>query len=489
MAPTENETDEELGLVGRAARGGLVQLSGYIFGRIPVLVATIVIARIIAPAEFGSVAVALLIVSFLEAINDLGVGQSIVFLRDDRRMSDSALAIAFVGSVVLAGAVVLLAPVAARVVDNPDTVGLLRVLSITLVLGAVAQVPDALMRKRLQFTKRTVAMLFRSFGRAGFSIVLALLDYGAWSIAWGYVLGDLAYLTAVWALSSYRPRPRDFHVDRVHLREVVAFGGPVALAVMLTGLLFTIDAMIVAVRLGTEATGVYTLAERIPDAGITRVFYVISGVAYPVFRVAQNREGRLAGGYLEVIRIQVAFVFGAAGAIAALAPSLVPMLLGDEWLEAIRPLQWLALHAAGLSLASGATDLFKAVGKPRLTMWATGAQLTVLAPLLYFAAERGLNAVAGTAAVASAVFALTMQSVACNLLGLTMAQAWEAVWPPLAIAAAATGAMWISRRLGAEWDFVTILIQLSIGAVVAAAVASVVWRTFPRDIGRLIKTS
>ena len=119
---------------------------------------------------------------------------------------------------------------------------------------------------------------------------------------------------------------------------------------------------------------------RIPDAGITRVFYVISGVAYPVFRAAQDREGRLVSGYLEAIRIQVAFVFGVAGAIAAFAPSLVPMLLGDDWLAATRPLQWLALHAAGMSLATGATDLFKAVGMPRLTMWATAAQLTVLAP-------------------------------------------------------------------------------------------------------------
>lgn len=487
MTPTEQDAEPDLGLGTKAARGGMVQLIGYVLGRIPVLAATILIARIIAPAEFGSVAVALVVVSFLESIHDLGVGQAIVYLPDDRRTADSALVVAVVSSIVLFSLVLVFAPVAANLVDNPDADGLLRMLGITLILGAIAQVPDAIMRKRLQFGKRTVAILFRSFGRAGFSIVFALAGLGAWSIAWGYVLGDVVYLLAAWWLSAYRPALRDLRVDRARAREVVSFGAPVALAVMLVGLLYTVDVLLVAARLGSEAVGVYTLAQRIPDAGITRVFYVISGVAYPVFRAARDREGRLVSGYLEAIRIQVAFVFGVAGAIAASAPSLVPMLLGDDWLAATRPLQWLALHAAGMSLATGATDLFKAVGMPRLTMWATAAQLTVLAPLLYLAAGEGLDEVAAVAAFAALAFAVVMQGLACRILGISVGQVSRAVGPPLVIAGAAAGTMWLAQEVWSGSEILTILIQLSIGAATALVATSVVWRTAPGDIKRLIR--
>lgn len=472
----------------KAARGGLIQILGYVVGRLPVLGATFLIARILAPEEFGTVALALVVVSFLESIHDFGVGQAIVYLPDDRRVSDAALAIAALGSSILVALAWVAAPTGASLFDNAEAEPLIRVLSLTLILGAVAQIPDGVLRKRLLFGRRTIAILFRSIGRAACSVALVLLGFGAWSIAWGYVLGDLVYFVAIWILTPYRPARRNFSVDSGAVREVLSFGAPVALAVMLTGLIFTIDAMIVGVALGTEAVGLYTLAQRIPDAGITRVFFVVSGVAFPIFRAARNSPGRLEAGYLSALRLQVGFVLCAAATVSALAPSLVPLVLGDEWLSAVLPLQLLAFHAAGMSLATGTADVFKAIGRPRVPLWATVAQLVVLVPALIVASRYGLDAIAGVAAGAAFVFAVVLHGLVGRVLEIRPMAAWHAIRPPVLSAGAIFLAMSLARRVGPDPAALMLLVQLSVGGLVGVAALSLLWRSLPRDLASLLRT-
>lgn len=482
--PSTEETRVPLGR--RAARGGVLQILGYILGRVPVLGATIVIARILAPDEFGTVAIALVVVAFLESIHDLGVGQAVVYLPDEREVAGTALLIALIGSFALVATVWMVAPIVATAIDETETAPLLRVLALTLILGAVAQVPDGLMRKRLQFGRRTVAVLFRSVGRAGSSVALAIAGLGVWSIAWGYVLGDILYLAATWILSGYRPRRSELSLDPDSRRAILSFGLPVAFAVLLTGLIFTIDSLIVASSLGSRAMGIYTIAQRIPDAAITSVFFVISGVAYPVFRAASSHAGRLKSGYLTALRLQVGFVFVGAVVLAASGPAIVPLLLGDEWLTASRPLQFLAFHAAGLSLATGATDVFKAIGRPRLAMWTMLMQLCLLIPVLLIAARHDVETIAAVAAAAALLAAVLMHGVAIRLLEVRPGAAVSAVLPPLLVAAAVGSAMWIGRFLGPDSAFLMLVVQLGLGAVAGLLALGAVWRSLPADLHRLL---
>lgn len=478
--------DDPIPLGQRAARGGVVQILGYVLGRLPVLAATIIIARILAPDEFGTVAIALVIVSFLESINDLGVGQAVVYLPDRREVADSALRIALIGSIVLVAVVWLVAPVVAAATDESQTAPLLRVLALTLILGAAAQVPDGLMRKRLEFGRRTAAVLVRSVGRATSSVAFAVAGLGVWSIAWGYVLGDVLYLAATWILSGYRPRRSDFAADAESRRAILSFGVPVALAVLLTGLIFTVDSLVVASALGSRPMGIYTIAQRIPDAAITSVFFVISGVAFPVFRAASAHAGRLESGYLDALRLQVGFVFCGAVVLASAGPALVPLLLGDDWGAASRPLQFLAFHAAGLSLATGATDVFKAVGRPRLAMWTMLGQLCLLVPALLIAATYNLEVVAAVAAGAALIAAVLMHNFAVRLLRVRFADVLSAILPPLLLAATVAVSMWIAGFVSPDSELGTLVVQLGFGAVGGLMAIGMVWRSLPADLLRLL---
>jgi lipopolysaccharide exporter len=472
----------------RMAVGGVAwQGLSYLLGRILVLATTVVLARLLAPEDFGLVALALVFIAYVEVATDLGVAQALIFLPADRRRNDAALAISLLVSALLVTAAMVAAPAVARFFDRADLTTMFRVLSLSLLLGGASQVPDALLRKRLRFRRRFVADVSRALLQGFVSIVLAAAGLGAWAIVWGYLAGGMTWLLAAWALVDYRPSPRIWRVTMGQARPLLAYGIPVAGNALLLSLVFDLDYLIVGKRLGTEALGFYTLAFRIPEMVIINVFYVLSAVAFPLFSMAREEAGRLRRGYLSVVRLQTVYGVGAGVGTAIVAPMLVPVVFGPQWEASIVPLQALALYAAFRSLGIGAVDVYKAVGRPGLAASLSFVRLAVLAPALLIAVGWGIDAIAWTQAVVALLLALLMQAIACRVLRLPLAAFGAALVPAGAVAlgvAAAAGAvrLWMP---GPEWArLVVAVVTGGAGGIAALHVAD---RRFLSDARSLLR--
>jgi PST family polysaccharide transporter len=201
-------------------------------------------------------------------------------------------------------------------------------------------------------------------------------------------------------------------------------------------LVFNIDYLIVGRRLGTAPLGIYTLAFRIPQTVIIYVFYVLSTVAYPLFSKAQAKRDQLRRGYLASIRLQSTYGVATGVGIAMVAPMLVRVLLPPKWLPAIVPLEAIALYAAFRALSTGAGDVYKGIGRPRLSLWLALLRLAILAPALWWAAGRGgINWVAWAQVVVAFVMAAVMQGVATRILGLPLRALARAFRPAAVIGA------------------------------------------------------
>jgi lipopolysaccharide exporter len=142
----------------RAAVSGVAwQGASYLVGRGLTFVATVVLARLLAPEDFGVVAVALVFLTFAESAADLGIAQALVYFPPERRRSDAALALCLLSSLALVVAGVLAAPLVADFFNRPDVAPMFRVLSLSLLLIALRQIPDALLRRELRFRRRADA--------------------------------------------------------------------------------------------------------------------------------------------------------------------------------------------------------------------------------------------------------------------------------------------------------------------------------------------
>jgi lipopolysaccharide exporter len=449
--------------LSRLAVGGVLwQGLSFLLGKGVTLVATVVLARLLTPHEFGVVGLALVFVVFAEYVSDLGVAQALIYYPPDRRDRDAALLLTLLSGVALCVAGVLAAPAIAGFFDAPEVAPMIRVLSVALLLGAARQVPDAILRRELDFRRRMRTEVARALVQGGVSIVLAATGAGAWAIVWGYVAGSLASLVVAWAVVPYRPSRGALRLDRPVARRLLRFGAPAAAQGLLAALVFDVDYVIVGSALGPEPLGTYTLAFRVPQLLIINVFFVLSAVAFPMFSRIGDDPARLRRGYLAGVRLQAAYGAAAGVGLFMVAPLLVPVVFGPRWEAAAAPLGALALYAAARSLGVGAMDVYKGIGRPGLAAAVAAVRLVVLVPALLIAVDGGILAVAWTQAALALAFAVGMQAVAMRIVGLGLADAATALRPALALAA--------GTALGAgavRWG-----LDAPAGAELAAAVAA-----------------
>jgi PST family polysaccharide transporter len=173
-----------------------------------------------------------------------------------------------------------------------------------------------------------------------------------------------------------------------------------------------------------------------PEFLIINVFFVISSVTFPLYTRARNDRERLARGYLTSLSVQSVYGVCAGVGLAVVAPVLVPLVFGQAWRPAIAPLIGLSLYASLRSLGAGANDLYKAMGRPALSVVVSLIRLVVLVPVLIVSTRWGVTGVAWAQAVCSLVFVLFMQAVASRVIQVRVRHVLSAASPALCAGAA-----------------------------------------------------
>ena len=316
-----------------------------------------------------------------------------------------------------------------RAFGHSDVTPLIHVLALSVLASSLGAVPDALLRRALQFQRLTVAAVVRAVATGAVTLGLLLTGHGALSLAVGTVAGSLGYTLACWLLVRERVSWALWRVRREELAAALRFGGPVAGSSLLARLIFDIDYLIVGALLGAQALGYYTLAFRLPELIIINVFFVLSTVLFPLYSRARAEHRRLQRGYLISMQIQSLYGVTAGIGLAVVAPVVVPLVFGDQWSGAVVPLILLSLYAAARSLGVGANDVYKALGRPALSVSVGFCRLLVLLPVLVVATRWGITGVAAAQVAVALLFAVGMQAVAARVMRIRPAELLRATAP------------------------------------------------------------
>jgi O-antigen/teichoic acid export membrane protein len=426
--------------LGRRAVSGLVWAGAAdAAGKVLVFVATLVLARLLVPSEFGLVAFALAIIYALDYVGDLGLGAALIYRSDaeDPRISSTAFWIGIGGSLVLYAICWLIAPLLADVGPGDAVIDLFRVLALQFPFAALGKAHEYRLRRSLDFRTLFGPKLANGVTKGVVSIALAFAGVGAMSLVIGQVAGALVQAIGLWLVYPFRPR---FVIARRELSSMMRFGlGIVAVGVLGQGAK-NFDYIIVGGKLGAASLGVYYLAFRLPELVILTGFRVAGDVLFPFYsRLRGARLDRvddeLRRGYLQTVRIGAMVAWPVAFGLAALALPLVLTLYGEEWRSAAAPMAWVAIWAGLAALATMPGAVFKALGRSWL-LTATGVmQIAILFPAIWFAAPYGITAVAAVQ-VGEKVVSLTLLGIITGqVLGIRWSATWEAAAPALAMSA------------------------------------------------------
>jgi O-antigen/teichoic acid export membrane protein len=401
----------------------------FIFGKGLTFVTTIILARLLAPEQFGLMGYALIAIQYLDILNTFGLDVAVISRRDRvEEAANAAFIISFLMSGLLVGLAWFGAPAIAAFFDEPRVVELFRTLAIVLPLSALSMVPQAMIKRELRFKAKLIPDVGRSLAKGGCSIVLALTGFGVWSLVWGQIAGEAVSTIILWIVARWRPTLR---FDRQVTGEMFTFGLHMISVGLGGALRNNVDYLLVGRLLGAAALGYYTIAYRIPELIIQNVNYVVSNVAHPLIARLQSDKQQLHEVYFTYIRYISLFTFPAGVGIALVSAPFIRVFYTSKWDLAIVPMQAVAIALAISSIAHVPGVLYKAINRPEILNKIMLIRLPVAIGAVWYATRWGINGVA-ISQVFLALFYIAVDSFIVNrLVRFSLRELVKALTPAL----------------------------------------------------------
>jgi lipopolysaccharide exporter len=402
-------------------------------GKAVSFISTMVLARLLAPEDFGLLALGLLAINVFDRVKDIGVGSAVIQHPGPlARLAPSATSLTVATSVVIALTGLVTAPLWASLLGDQRLVPIVRALSAALLVSGLAVFPDSVLRRRLLFRRRAIPEIGGAAVKAVVSISLALAGLGVWSLVWGQLAA------AVFSTTSYWLAYLKVHADRPLLgwssetvRHLVRYGMSISVVALLALILDNLDYFSIGRRLGAEQLGYYTVAFRLPELLVISVCQVIGQVMFASFSRQQHDMGELRQHYLKATSTVAALMVPIGLGLSAAAPDIVTVVLGKAFQPAAPLLALLSLYATLIALVFQAGEVYKATGRAYFLIWLAIAKMAVFLPALWLAAGRSTLAVAIVFVSLHAVSTMVNLLLIRHVISLRLHDQWKAYWPPL----------------------------------------------------------
>ncbi len=344
-------------------------------------VRTIILARLLAPEDFGLMGIALLMLSLLEAFTQTGFSAALIQKKGDiKPYLDTAWTIDLIRQAAAAALLFLAAPFVARFFDAPAAANIVRVIAATVLVSGFINIGVIYFQKELEFHKQFIYQFSATVADFGVALVAAILLRNAWALVLGVLAGNLVGLMVSYVVHPYRP---GLAIDWQKGRELFGFGKWVFSSNLLNYLVHNVDSLVVGKVLNTTALGLYQMAFRLSNAAATEITNVVSQVAFPTYSKIQDDTPRLREAALRTMSMVATVSLPLAGGVFILAPDLTMLLLGEKWMPMVPVLQLLCISGALRSVTANFGSIFLGAGRPDIQTKASLMDLAILGIGLY----------------------------------------------------------------------------------------------------------
>ncbi len=362
------------------------------FAQIVSWISTIVVMRLLAPADYGLVAMATLFTGYLLFLGDLGLGTALISRREaDPLVLRAAYGASMLAGIVLCGLMAGLAPLVAGYFRNDALIPLVQASALLFLAIGISTVPRALLAIDMRFREISLAGMTSSLISTITTLYLAWAGYGAWALILGNLAGSFARALQMQLYVGGIPRPV---LALEPLRGLFRLSG-FLLANMTVWYWYTqIDALIVGRRLGDASLGLLTVGKELAFMPVSKVVEITNQVALPAFARLQDAPAQVADGYGKSLRLSSIVSFPVLWGLALTAQDLVTVVLGGKWQAAVLVIQILAAVMPLRLTGAFAATVLQGIGRPEQTFYYNLKTLVLSATMLLVSTRWGLPGVA-----------------------------------------------------------------------------------------------
>jgi O-antigen/teichoic acid export membrane protein len=449
------------------------------------LISTFILARLLQPADFGLVALATALVAAFDLLTnfrfDTPLIQNQVATREDY---DTAWTLNLTMGTTLALLLCLAAHPAAQFFEEPRLSGVVFALAAVGIIDGAQNIGIVNFRKEFAFAREFVFATGRKVASFGVGIGCAWLFRSYWALTAGIVASSVWGLVASYVMHPYRPR-----FSTRSARTLFDFSKWLVLDNVIQFLRFRSSDFLIGKLAGMGAVGLFNIASEVATLPQNTLTAPINRALLPGYARLATDKAALRDTYLAVIGMTTFTAVPAATGIAAIAPLMVPLALGDHWLPAIPLMQLLGVASAVALTGTGASVVYLALGRPMLVVALGGLHVTVMLGAMAFLFPRLGLVGAAWAMIAAATASVPAQMLLVQRVLGPVLRGWLAVvWRPtlaaLLMFLAVSAYVNVSVTAAKPGELLSeTLLGVLLGVCVYVAVVAVTWLAAGRPAG------
>jgi O-antigen/teichoic acid export membrane protein len=356
-------------LAGRTARGGIITITSHGLKFVITLAATIVMARLLTPRDYGLIAMVVVVTNYMTMFKDMGLSLATVQRPEISYEQISTLFWVNVGlSFTITITTIAISPLIAYFYGEPQLVLITIVIAFGFILGGLSVQHEALLKRQMKFMSLAGISIAALVVGYAVGIGLAWRGAGYWAIV-GSQLGLIGTNTiGCWIMSGWIPgRPR----RNSGVRPMLAFGGNVTGYATINVLARNFDTLMLGRYWGPQNLGLYNKAQMILSIPTDQTNEPFSSVAIPALSRLTDSPERYRDAYLRILEKVILLTMPVVALMIATSDWLVRILLGPQWTASGRLLVALAAGVMFQPVISSINWLFVTQGRTRdMFQWA-----------------------------------------------------------------------------------------------------------------------
>lgn len=328
---------------------------------------SIVLARVLGPTVFGTVALVTVFTSIMQVFVDSGMGNALIQKKDADDLDFSSV---FYFNMVACSALYLvmffLAPIIAWFYDSPELTSIIRVLSIIILVSGIKNVQQAYVSRKMLFKKFFFATLGGTIGAAIVGIVMAYCGFGVWAIVAQMLFNTAVDTLILWITVKWRPI-RAFSFDR--LKRLFSYGWKLLVSALLETVYNDLSQLIIGKVYSKGDLAQYNQGKRFPQFIVTNVNSSIDSVLLPTMSQAQDNVSAVRNMTRRAIKVSTYVMMPAMVGLAVCAEPMIRLVLTDEWLPCVPFLRIFCVSFAFWPIHTANLNAIKAMGRSDIFLY------------------------------------------------------------------------------------------------------------------------
>ena len=327
-------------------------------------VVSMVLARLLAPEDYGLIALVTVFTTILQVFVDAGLGSALIQKKDaDDLDFSSVFYFNIVFCLLLYGLLFLTAPYIARFYEKPELTALVRVLGLTVVISGVKGIQQAYVSRNLMFKKFFFATLAGTIGAAGVGIWMALKGFGVWALVAQQLFNTVVDTAVLWLSIRWRPK-KAFSLER--LKQLFRYGWKLLVSGLINAVYEDLRQLIIGKMYTAENLAFYNKGQQFPMMIVQNINTSIDSVLLPVMSNVQDQREQLKAMTRRAIVTSSFFMWPMMLGLAAVGENLITFLLTEKWLPCI-PFLYIFCFTCGLQpIHTANLNAIKSIGRSDL---------------------------------------------------------------------------------------------------------------------------